>query len=82
MSENEPKLAKDVTHAAIGMHLYAMRGCIDELIAIRTREFGPLLDDEEGELMSLRQSLEWLLSDIRESRVAKSRQLKLVRNNG
>jgi hypothetical protein len=80
MDDDAPKLARDVTHAAIGMHLFAMRGTIDQLIAIRTREFGSLLEDEEGELMSLRQSLEWLLSDIRETRVKQSRNLKVVRN--
>ena len=77
--DNAPTLARDVTHAAIGMNLHAMREIIDQLIAIRTREFGSLLDGEEGELMTLRQSLEWLLSDIRESRVNQSRTLRVVR---
>lgn len=80
MDTDAPTLARDVTHAAIGMHLFAMRSTIDQLIAIRTREFGALLEDEEGELMALRQSLEWLLSDIRKTRVKQSRNLKVVRN--
>ena len=80
MDSDAPTLARDVTNAAIGMNLFAMREIIDQLIAIRTREFGSLLDGEEGELMTLRQSLEWLLSDIRESRVKQSRTLKVVSN--
>lgn len=78
--DDAPRLARDVTHAQVGFHLFALRGCIDELISIRVRSgFGELLEDEEGELMAIRQSLEFLLSDIRESRVNKSRQLRLVK---
>ena len=79
--DDAPRLARDVIQASIGMHLYSMRGTIDDLIKIRLdRDFSELLDDEEGELMAIRQSLEFLLSDIRESRVAKSRQFKVISN--
>lgn len=79
IDNDAPKLARDVIHANIGMHLFSMRRSIDDLIKIRLdREYGPLLEAEEGELMALRQSLEFLLSDIRESRVATSRQLLRV----
>jgi len=70
MSEDQdaPRLAKDITHATVGILLFGLRETIDQLIAIRVREFGPLLQDEEGELMAIKNSLDWLLSDIRESR--------------
>jgi len=70
MSEDQdaPKLARDITHATVGTLLFGLRETIDQLIAIRVREFGPLLQDEEGELMAIKNSLDWLLSDIRESR--------------
>ena len=70
MSEDQdaPRLAKDITCATVGMLVFGLRETIDQLIAIRVREFGPLLVDEEGELMAIKNSLDWLLSDIRESR--------------
>lgn len=82
MTDNDdaPTLARDIIHASIGMHLQSMRGTIDELIRVRLdRDFSDLLDGEEGELMAIRQSLEFLLSDIRESRVNQSRQLRAVK---
>lgn len=75
-----PKLAKEVVINTVAMHLFAMRGIIDDLIRIRCHEFGSLLDEEEGELMAIRQSLEFLLTDIRESRINKARQFKVVSN--
>jgi hypothetical protein len=62
------KNSRETTHASIGALLYGMRDTIEQILAIRTREFGQLLDDEEAELMSIKLSLDLLLSDIRESR--------------
>ena len=64
-----PKLARDVTHARIGNLLFDMRETINDLIALRLNPVGsPLIQDEEDELMAIKNSLDWLLSDIRESR--------------
>ena len=64
-----PKLARDVTHARIGNLLFDMREVVNDLIALRLNPVGnPLVADEEGELMAIKNSLDWLLSDIRESR--------------
>lgn len=64
-----PKLARDVTHARIGNLLHDMREVVDDIIALRLNPVGyPLVADEEGELMAIKNSLDWLLSDIRESR--------------
>lgn len=67
--DHAPKLARDVTHARIGNLLHDMRETISDLIALRLNPVGsPLIEDEEGELMAIKNSLDWLLSDIRESR--------------
>lgn len=64
-----PKLARDVTHARIGNLLHDMREVVNDIIALRLNPVGyPLVADEEGELMAIKNSLDWLLSDIRESR--------------
>ena len=73
--EDVASLARETTHAHIGALLYGLRDTTEQLIAIRTREFGRLLDGEEAELMAIKLSLDLLLSDIKESR----RQLKVVR---
>lgn len=76
MSDN----AREATHAAIGARMFSLRDAIDDLIAIRVREHGDLLNDDEGELMMMKNSLDFLLSDIRESRIQKARkQLAVVR---
>ena len=59
---------KDRTHANIGALLFGLRDAVEQLIAIRVREFGPLLDGEEQELTAINQSLQWLLSDIQAMR--------------
>jgi hypothetical protein len=72
MNEDDPdapKLARDVTHARIGNLLFDMREVVNDLIALRLNPVGnPLVADEEGELTAIKNSLDWLLSDIRESR--------------
>lgn len=63
-----PRLARDITHARIGNLLHDMRETINDLIALRVNPVGsPLIQDEEVELMAIKNSLDWLLSDIRES---------------
>jgi hypothetical protein len=69
IDDHAPKLARDVTHARIGNLLHDMRETVNDLIALRVNPIGsPLIQDEEGELMAIKNSLDWLLSDIRESR--------------
>jgi hypothetical protein len=69
IDDHAPKLARDITHARIGNLLHDMRETINDLIALRVNPVGsPLIQDEEGELMAIKNSLDWLLSDIRESR--------------
>lgn len=64
-----PKLARDITHARVGNLLFDMRETINDMIALRLNPAGyQLVADEEGELMAIKNSLDWLLSDIRESR--------------
>lgn len=76
-----PKLARDVTHARIGNLLFDLREVVNDLIALRLHPVGyPLVADEEGELMAIKNSLDFLLSDIREARVAKSHTLRVVSN--
>ena len=73
--EDIAQLARETTHAHVGALLYGLRDTVDQLIAIRVREFGPLLDGEYDELMAIKGNLEFLLSDIKES----MRKLKVVR---
>jgi hypothetical protein len=81
MTDNDaPQLAKDMTHASIGNLLFSLRDTVNDLISIRVREFGPLLENEEGELLAIKNSLDWLLSDIRESRIIQSRKLRVISN--
>lgn len=69
-----PKLARDVAQAQIGYLLFGLRETVNELIKLRVgQDTSDLIADEEGELMAIKQSLDFLLSDIRESRVAASR---------
>ena len=77
IDEDAPRLAADVCKSHIGSLLFSLRDTVDSLISIRVREFGPLLADEEGELLTIHNSLLWLLSDIREARIA-ARKLKVV----
>jgi hypothetical protein len=56
---------KEREQANIGALLFGIRDQVDQLIAIR--KYGRLLDGEFGELMAIRQKLEWLLSDIKET---------------
>jgi hypothetical protein len=79
-TNDELKLAEDVAHAQIGQILFGLRETVNDLIAIRVREFGPLLENEEGELFAIKNSLDWLLSDIRESRIVQSRKLRVISN--
>lgn len=66
---DEPKLPREITHARIGNLLFDMRETINDLIALRLNPIGyPLVAEEEGELFAIKNSLDWLLSDIRESR--------------
>jgi hypothetical protein len=75
--EDAPKLAREITHARIGNLLFDMREVVNDLIALRLNPVGsPLIQDEEGELMAIKNSLDWLLSDIRESRP----KLKVIKN--
>lgn len=60
------------THAAIGSHLHTLRSTLDALIAIRVREHGDLLEQDEGELFALMSSFQFLTSDLRETRRAKA----------
>jgi hypothetical protein len=64
--------SRETTHANVGALLYGLRDTVDQLIAIRVREYGKLLDGEEEELMTIKLSLDLLLSDIRESRKVKN----------
>ena len=68
-------LARETTHAHVGSLLFGLRDTVEQLIAIRVREFGPLLDGEYDELVEIKNNLDFLLSDIKESR----RKLKVVR---
>lgn len=69
IDEHAPKLARDVTHARIGNLLFDLRETVNDIISLRLNPVGnPLVQDEEGELMAIKNSLDWLLSDIRESR--------------
>ena len=69
IDDDTPKLARDVTHARIGNLLHDLRETVNDIIALRLNPVGyPLVQDEEGELMAIKNSLDWLLSDIRESR--------------
>jgi hypothetical protein len=63
--------SRETTHANVGALLYGLRDTVDQLIAIRVHEHGPLLDGEFEELMAVKQNLEFLLSDIYLSRRAK-----------
>lgn len=75
--DDAPKLARDVTHARIGNLLFDLREVVNDIISLRLNPVGSLLiQDEEGELMAIKNSLDWLLSDIRESRP----NLKIVKN--
>ncbi len=78
--EHAPKLARDVAYAQVGGLLYGLREVVDSLIAIRVREFGDLLEGEEDELIQIKGSLDFLLSDIRESRIQKARVIRIVSN--
>lgn len=83
MSEDPdaPKLARDVTHARIGNLLFDLREVVNDLISLRLNPVGsPLIQDEEGELIAIKGSLDFLLSDIRESRIQQSRNIRLVQN--
>ena len=70
---DSPTLSRDVVHAQIGSLLCGLRETLDSLIAIRVREFGMLLQHDEVELMKIKNSLDWLLSDLRESRLKVAR---------
>lgn len=79
--QDAPKLARDVTHARIGNLLYDLRGTLNDLIALRVNPVGfPLVQDEEGELLAIKNSLDFLLSDIRETRVKQARTFRVVQN--
>lgn len=79
-----PKLARDVTHARIGNLLHDAREVINDLIALRLNPVGcPLIENEEGEIMAIRNSLNWLLSDIKlanDARAASTPQIRIVRH--
>jgi hypothetical protein len=79
-SDDAPKLASEVTHAYVGVLLWGMRDTLDKIISIRLSEYGALLDNEEGELIAIKSSLDFLLSDIRESRIAAARKIRIVQH--
>jgi hypothetical protein len=54
----------ETTHANVGALLYGLRDTVDQLIAIRVRDHGSLLDGEFAEIMAIKQNLDFLLSDI------------------
>lgn len=68
-------VAREAIQSDVGKLLFGLRDTIDQLISIRVREFGPLLDDEFAELMAIKLNLDMLLSDIRETR-----KFKVIRN--
>ena len=59
---------REQTHAAIGSHLHTLRQTLNELIAIRVREHGDLLEQDEGELFALMSSFQFLMSDLQAER--------------
>jgi hypothetical protein len=79
MDNDAPKLARDVAQAHAGKLIFGIRESLNELIAIRIREHGEVLEVDEGALMAVKNSLDWLLNDIRETRAAKSRKLLMVK---
>ena len=62
------KNSREIMHSDIGMLSYILRDTVDQYIAIRVGDHGDLLDGEFAELMAIYQSMQWLLSDIRETR--------------
>lgn len=79
--DDAPKLARDVTHARVGNLLFDLREVVNDLIKIRLSPVGsPLVADEEGELIAIKSSLDFLLSDIQEARIAAARKLRVVSN--
>jgi hypothetical protein len=72
--EDAPKLAHEMAHANIGALLWTVRDIIDDLIKIRNREFGPLLDNEAEELIKIAGSLTWLLTDLQVAKANKNAQ--------
>jgi len=72
---DEPRGERAITQARIGNLLHDFRSTIDELIRLRLHPVGaPFIADEEAELMAIKTSLDFLLSDI-----LAARKLRIVR---
>lgn len=59
---------REALHAEIGHKLFSIRDTAEDLIAIRQRDHGQLLDDELEELAAILEALTWLCNDIKASR--------------
>lgn len=70
MSESyEPIGRRAITHARVGNLLYDLRERTNDLIALYNEADGrSLVTDDEAEITAIRNSINWLLSDILESR--------------
>jgi hypothetical protein len=63
-----PKGERAVTHARIGNLVHDLHSTADDLIALRNGVGAPLVAGEEAGLTAARDKLNFLLSDILESR--------------
>ena len=75
MTSDAPQGERAITHARIGNLLHDLRETLDDLIRLRLHSVGaPLIADEEAELIAIKTSLDFLLTDI-----LAARKLRIVR---
>lgn len=66
---DEPKGRRPITHARIGCLLHDMREDVEDLVKLYNDADGrTLVTQDEAEITAIRNSINWLLSDILESR--------------
>lgn len=66
---DEPKGKRPITHARIGNLLFDIRESVNDLAALYNDADGrSLVTQDEAEITAIRNSINWLLSDILESR--------------
>ena len=69
IEEHQPVGRRAITHARIGNLLHDMREDVDDLVKLYNDTEGrSLVTQDEAEITAIRNSINWLLSDILESR--------------
>ena len=69
IEEQQPAGRRAITHARIGNLLYDIREDVNDLVKLYNDAEGrSLVTQDEAEITAIRNSINWLLSDILESR--------------